>query len=81
MAKQAFFASRDWKSESVTNLQTNQLTWVGARDTCVSKNINCDNELSKSIPIDKRFLTNMYVDIKEAKLNRERLQENILSYS
>ena len=33
--------TRDWKSESVTNgptnLPTNQLTWVGARDTCVSK--------------------------------------------
>ena len=35
-------ATRDWKSESVTylrtNQRTNQLTWVGARDTCVSKN-------------------------------------------
>ena len=35
-------ATRDWKSESVTYLPTNlptyQLTWVGARDTCVSKN-------------------------------------------
>ena len=38
--------TRDWKSESVTdqptdqptNQPTNQLTWVGARDTCVSKN-------------------------------------------
>ena len=34
--------TRDWKSESVTNgptnQLTNQLTWVGARDTCVSKN-------------------------------------------
>ena len=34
-------ATRDWKSESVTNLltyqPTNLLTWVGARDTCVSK--------------------------------------------
>ena len=33
--------TRDWKSESVTNLltyqPTNLLTWVGARDTCVSK--------------------------------------------
>ena len=32
--------TRDWKSESVTgqltNLPTYQLTWVGARDTCVS---------------------------------------------
>ena len=31
-------ATRDWKSESVTDLPTNGLTWVGARDTCVSKN-------------------------------------------
>ena len=31
-------ATRDWKSESVTDLLTNQITWVGARDTCVSKN-------------------------------------------
>ena len=35
-------ATRDWKSESVTDqrtyLLTNGLTWVGARDTCVSKN-------------------------------------------
>ena len=30
-------ATRDWKSESVTNLRTYLLTWVGARDTCVSK--------------------------------------------
>ena len=38
-------AVRDWKSESVTNLLTNQLTylptWVGARDTCVSKKFTC----------------------------------------
>merc|ERR1739842_141882 len=32
--------TRDWKSESVTNQLTNLLTWVGARDTCVSKNNN-----------------------------------------
>ena len=36
-------ATRDWKSESVTDKQTylrmdGQRTWVGARDTCVSKN-------------------------------------------
>ena len=31
-------ATRDWKSESVTNQPTDGLTWVGARDTCVSKN-------------------------------------------
>ena len=34
-------ATRDWKSESVTNQPTNQRTWVGARDTCVSKNTFC----------------------------------------
>ena len=28
----------DWKSKSVTNQPTDRLTWVGARDTCVSKN-------------------------------------------
>ena len=33
--------TRDWKSESVTNQPTYGLTWVGARDTCVSKNHNC----------------------------------------
>ena len=32
-------ATRDWKSESVTNQLTYLLTWVGARDTCVSKNL------------------------------------------
>jgi len=36
--------TRDWKSESVTNLltyqPTNLLTWVGAIDTCVSKNMH-----------------------------------------
>ena len=32
-------ATRDWKSKSVTYLLTDGLTWVGARDTCVSKNI------------------------------------------
>ena len=26
------------KCDQPTNLRTNQLTWVGARDTCVSKN-------------------------------------------
>ena len=31
-------ATRDWKSESVTYGLTDQLTWVGARNTCVSKN-------------------------------------------
>ena len=31
--------TRDWKSESVTDQPTNQLTWVGARETCVSKKI------------------------------------------
>ena len=35
-------ATRDWKSESVTNGQTdgptNLLTWVGARDTGVPEN-------------------------------------------
>ena len=36
-------ATRDWKSESVTYGQT----WVGARDTCVSK-----NELKNRIDID-----------------------------
>ena len=30
-------ATRDWKSESVTNQRTYKRTWVGARDTCVSK--------------------------------------------
>ena len=30
-------ATRDWKSESVTNQLTDGLTWVGARVTCVSK--------------------------------------------
>ena len=34
-------ATRDWKSESVTDQLTDQPTdlhgWVGARDTCVSK--------------------------------------------
>ena len=30
-------ATKDWKSESVTDQPTNQLTWVGAGDTCVSK--------------------------------------------
>ena len=30
-------ATRDWKSESVTDGLTDLLTWVGARDTCVSK--------------------------------------------
>ena len=29
-------ATRYWKSESVTDLPTYGLTWVGARDTCVS---------------------------------------------
>ena len=29
--------TRDWKSESGTDLPTDGLTWVGARDTCVSK--------------------------------------------
>ena len=28
----------DWKSESVTDLPTDGLTWVGARDACASKN-------------------------------------------
>ena len=32
--------TRDWKSESVTDGPTNQLAWVGARDTCVSKKIS-----------------------------------------
>ena len=36
-------ATRDWKSESVTDLPTdgltNGVTWVGARDTCVSKKL------------------------------------------
>ena len=27
-----------WKSESITYGPTDRLTWVGARDTCVSKN-------------------------------------------
>ena len=31
-------ATRDWKSKSVTDLLINGLTWVGARDTYVSKN-------------------------------------------
>ena len=31
-------ATRDWKSESVTDLLTDGRTLVGARDTCVSKN-------------------------------------------
>ena len=32
-------ATRDWKSESVMDLRTDLLTWVGARDTytCVIK--------------------------------------------
>ena len=34
-------ATRDWKSQSVTYIRTDGrtdgLTWVGARDTCVSK--------------------------------------------
>ena len=29
--------TRDWKSESVTYLRTDQLTGVGSRDTCVCK--------------------------------------------
>ena len=38
-------ATRDWKSESVTDQPNNQLTWVGARDTCVSKKkrVNCEH--------------------------------------
>ena len=45
-------ATRDWKSESVTNqltdLLTYGLTWVGARDTCVSKNgLNTNFMLAK----------------------------------
>ena len=33
-------ATRDWKSESVAAYgRTDQLTWVGARDTCVSKKL------------------------------------------
>ena len=35
-------STRDWKSESVTNGWTYGLTWVGARDTCVSKKIKTD---------------------------------------
>ena len=36
----------NWKSESVTNGPTDgHLTWVGARDTCVSK--NCTMHVTK----------------------------------
>ena len=30
------------KCDGPTNGPTNQLTWVGARDTCVSKNAKCE---------------------------------------
>ena len=33
-------ATRDWKSESVTYLLTYLQTWVGARDTWVSKKVH-----------------------------------------
>ena len=53
-------ATRDWKSESVTdqrtNLPTYQLTWVGARDTCVSKKIMKRHEIGgKSITFVKKY--------------------------
>ena len=51
-------ATRDWKSESVTNLLTNLLTWVGARDTCVSKNAFWKNTLNKKNAIRKYSLEN-----------------------
>ena len=39
----------EWKSESVTYGPTDRLTWVGARDTCVSKNNDIDpNSLCQS---------------------------------
>ena len=41
----------DWKSESVTYLRTNRLTWVGARDTCVSKNYTGGVSLEIAIKI------------------------------
>ena len=31
--------SGQWKFKSMTDLRTNGLTWVGARDTCVSKKL------------------------------------------
>ena len=46
-------ATRDWKSESVTN----QLTWVGARDTCVSKNVK-DKKLKRKYKIYNRNMLN-----------------------
>ena len=38
------------KSESVTYGLTDQLTWVGARDTCVSKNLKKHLILNDSFP-------------------------------
>ena len=32
-------ATRDWNFESVADGPTNQRTWVGARNTCVSHNV------------------------------------------
>ena len=36
----------EWKFKSMTDGPTNRLTWVGARDTCVSKNAVANKKMT-----------------------------------
>ena len=44
----------EWKFKSMTYQWTNRQTWVGARDTCVSKNGENQKRLYLKIPVPGR---------------------------
>ena len=58
-------ATRDWKSESVTYLPTDRHKWVGARDTCVSKNIVTMHRLHDVLLFFKTSIKNRIVKNRE----------------
>ena len=51
------FSQRQWKFESITNQRTDRHTWVGARDTCVSKNMIGSSFLMVSRKVDLRTVS------------------------